>query len=623
MKEYTLLKEKCGSGGYQRLLALANSQLLDFISHYADLCQPESIFIGDDSSESREYIRQRALATGEEAKFTLPGHTIHFDGYYDQARDKDQTKYLLPPHIDLGPRINSIDEKKGFEEMEGLLSGIMVGKQMYVLFFCLGPTYSDFSGLCVQITDSAYVAHSEYILYRPAYGYFLSLKGEFDFFRYVHSAGVLEQGVSKNIDQRRIYIDLKKNIVFSTNTQYAGNTVGLKKLALRLAIKQAARESWLAEHMLLMGVHGPNGRVSYFSGAFPSACGKTSTAMCPGETIVGDDIAYLREKDGVCRGVNVECGIFGIIRDVNPKDDPVIWDTLTSPGELIFTNVLVDQEGTPRWLGDSRQIPTEGTNFSGEWYQGKKDSSGNPISYAHRNARYTVSLSRLKNLDREAENPKGVVLEGILFGGRDSDTWVPVERSFDWNHGILTKGASLESETTAATLGQEGVRKFNLMSNLDFLSIPLHQYLTNYLAFGRKLKKPPVIFSVNYFLRGPDGKYLNAIEDKRIWLKWMELSVHDGAKMIKTPTGYIPAYLDLERLFQEVLDKYYSREDYEKQFTIRVVENLSKIERIRKIYLAQAHDVPPVLFQVFDEQRGRLEAAQAEFGDYISPLKLK
>lgn len=623
MKEYAILKEKCGPESYQRLRAPANSKLLDFIAHYAEICKPESIYVGDDSPASRDYIRQQALKKGEERRLALAGHTIHFDGYHDQARDKARTKYLLAPGVDLGPRINSIDEKAGYQEIEGLLSNIMAGKEMYVLFFCLGPTYSDFSGPCVQITDSAYVAHSEYILYRPAYEYFLSLKGDFDFFRFVHGAGVLEGGVSQKIDQRRVYIDLERNIVFTTNSQYAGNTVGLKKLALRLAIRKASRESWLAEHMLLMGVHGPNSRVSYFSGAFPSACGKTSTAMCPAETIVGDDIAYLREKNGSCRAVNVEAGIFGIIRDVNSQDDPLIWDILNGPGEVIFSNVLITADGTPRWLGDGRPAPAEGDNFSGEWKAGRKDSDGNPVPYAHKNARYTVSLSRLENRDQAADSPEGVELKGILFGGRDSDTWVPVTRTFDWAHGVLTGGAALESETTAATLGQEGVRKFNVMSNLDFLAISISRYLTNYLAFGRALKNPPAIFCMNYFLRGSDGKYLNAVEDKRVWLKWMELSVHDEVEMLKTPLGYIPAYPDLKRLFQEVLDKSYPREDYERQFTIRIPENLAKLERIEKIYRDQVQDTPPLLFQVFDEQRQRLEAAREEFGDHISPLKFK
>lgn len=620
--EFEILREKCTPGSYERLMALSNKKLHDFVRHYVNLCRPDSVFVGDDSKETAEYIREKAVATGEEKKLVLPGHTIHFDGYFDQARDKAQTKYLLPPGVDLGSRINAIDAKDGRAELEGLLNDIMRGKEVFILFFCLGPTFSEFSIPCVQITDSSYVAHSEHILYRRGYDYFKSIGDSGDFFRFLHSAGALENCVSKNVDRRRVYIDIRENIVFSTNTQYAGNTVGLKKLALRLAIRRASREDWLAEHMLLMGVHGPGGRVSYFSGAFPSACGKTSTAMCPGETIVGDDIAYLREKDGKCFAVNVESGIFGIIRDVNPQDDPVIWEVLTAPGEVIFSNILITKGGATYWLGDGREAPPAGINFSGQWYPGKKDARGNSISYAHKNARYTVSLSRLKNRDPLADDPLGVELKGMLFGGRDSDTWVPVERAFDWNHGVLTGGAALESETTAATLGEEGVRKFNIMSNLDFLAIPLSEYINNYLKFGEKLIKPPVIFSVNYFLRGPGGDYLNAIEDKRIWLKWMELSVHDEVAQITTPTGSIPKYADLKRLFQEVLNKDYSEEDYEKQFTVRIPENLAKTERILRIYREQVPEAPEILFATFEEQRKRLEEAGTKLGDYISPFKL-
>jgi len=621
-KQYPILEQKCDADSYARLQALKNSKLHAFVAHYAELCNPDSVYVCDDDPERIGYIRQRALQLGEESALQVPGHTVHFDGYYDQARDKAQTKYLLPPEMDLGPRINSIDETKGFNEMEGLLQGIMTGKQVYVLFFCLGPTFSEFATPCVQITDSAYVAHSEYILYRPGYEYFRSIGNSREFFRYVHSAGELENNVSKNIDQRRVYIDLKENIVFSTNTQYAGNTVGLKKLALRLAIRKASREAWLAEHMLLMGVHGPQGRVTYFSGAFPSACGKTSTAMCPNETIVGDDIAYLREKDGACRAANVEAGIFGIIQDVNPKDDPVIWEALNSEGEVIFSNILV-VDGVPYWLGDGRDVPQEGVNYSGEWYRGKKDKNGNSISHSHKNARYTVSLSRLANRDSKADAPEGVPLSGVLFGGRDSDTSVPVTRALDWAHGVLTMGASLESETTSATLGQEGVRKFNIMSNLDFLSIPLSQYIRNYLTFGKRLDSPPVIFGVNYFLRDREGRFLNGKEDKRVWLKWMELSVHGDVEAVTAPTGFIPRYDDLRRLFEEVLNKDYAREDYVRQFTIRIPENLAKLERISHIYYAQVPNSPQELFAVFDAQRTRLDDARQEFGDYISPLDLR
>ncbi len=274
----------------------------------------------------------------------------------------------------------------------------------------------------------------------------------------MHSAGVLENHVSKNLDERRIYTNLESNTVFSTNTQYGGNTIGAKKLAMRLAIKKASQEGWLTEHMFIMGVHGPDNRKTYFTGAYPSACGKTSTSMIEDEKLIGDDIAYLREKEGEAYAANPENGIFGIIRNVNPEDDPLIWKAITTPGEVIFSNVLVN-EGSPYWMGMGKDLPDEGINYSGEWWEGKEDSEGNPITLSNRNARYTLRISDLQNEDPNLENPKGVKLGGIIYGGRDSDTCVPVEEAFSWKHGILTKGATLESETTSATLGKEWRKK--------------------------------------------------------------------------------------------------------------------------------------------------------------------
>lgn len=617
-----ILKEKCSPSGFERLMALDNPRMHEFIAEYVELCNPDAVYVADDSEESTRYIREKAIKTGEERKLAIDGHTIHFDGPNDQARDKAQTKYLLPPGVDLGSRINSIEKETGVKEIEGFLKDSMRGKTAFVLFFCLGPTFSEFSIPCVQITDSSYVAHSETILYRRGYDYFKSIGNSEAFFRFIHSAGELEGNVSKDVAARRIYIDLDENIVYSTNTQYAGNTVGLKKLALRLAIRKAFQEDWLAEHMLLMGVHGPNGRVTYFSGAFPSACGKTSTAMCAGETVVGDDIAYLRQREGVCFAANVEAGIFGIIRDVNPDDDPIIWKVLANPGEVIFSNILLAEDGGTYWLGDDREPPEEGINFSGQWRKGAVDSKGIPIPHAHKNARYTVSLSRLSNRDPLGDDPRGVKLAGILYGGRDSDTWAPVERAFDWGHGVITKGAVIESETTAATLGAEGVRRFNIMSNLDFLAVSPADYIRKYITFRESLHNPPAIFSVNYFLKGDDGEYLNGHEDKRVWLKWMELAVNNDLEMIETPTGFIPRYPDLKRLFEEVLNKDYSEEDYIRQFSVRVPENLAKIERMLKVYNSEKDRPPEVFYRVFEEQKKRLEEARAEYGDYISPFDL-
>ena len=616
------LKGKLTPENYDRLMALDNPRMHEFVADAVELAGPASVFVCTDEPERIAYIRELAVKTGEELPLNLPGHTCHFDGYHDQARDKAQTKYLLPPGSELGESLNSIDKATGVEEVRSFLKDSMNGREMLVCFWCLGPADSDFTIPCIQITDSPYVAHSESILYRPGYEQFRKIGASPDFFRFLHSEGELKDFVSRNIDKRRVYIDLEENLVYSTNTQYGGNTIGLKKLSLRLAIQKASPQGWLAEHMFVMGIHGPAGRVTYFTGAFPSACGKTSTSMLPGQTIVGDDIAYLRKNRGRAYCVNVEKGIFGIIRDVNSQDDPIIYEALTRPGEVIFSNVLIDDKQKPHWLGMGSELPEKGTNHSGRWQKGKTDAKGNEITPSHRNARYCLNIPDLSNCDPLLDDPQGVPVGGVIYGGRDSDTWVPVEQAFDWVEGIIIKAASLESETTAATLGKEGVRTFNLMSNLDFLSIPLGRYIRNNLEFAEGLDNPPLIFSVNYFLRDKDARYLNGMADKKVWMLWAELRVNGDVEAIETPTGFIPEYADLKKLFKQHLDADYTEADYVLQFTTRIPENLAKLDRVEKIYREKVPDTPQVLFDTFEEVRKRLKAAQEKHGDYISPLDL-
>ncbi len=617
-----LLKEKLTTENYDRIIALDNPKMHEFVADAIELTGPASVFVCTDSEEDRDYIRELAIKNGEEIPLDIPGHTCHFDGYRDQARDKARTKYLLPPGPDLGASLNSIEKKAGVEEVRSFLKDSMNAREMLVCFFCLGPIDSDFSIPCIQITDSPYVAHSETILYRPGYEQFRKFGSSPEFFRFIHSEGELENAVSKNIDKRRVYIDLEDDIVYSVNTQYGGNTIGLKKLALRLAINRASKEGWLAEHMFVLGAHGPDGRVTYFAGAFPSACGKTSTSMLPGQTIIGDDIAYLRKKNGRMHCANVEKGIFGIIRDVNPKNDPIIYEALTGPCEVIFSNVLIDDAKKPHWLGMGAELPTEGTNHSGKWHKGKTDSDGNEITASHKNARYCLNIPDLSNRDPLLDDPNGVPVGGIIYGGRDSDTLVPVEQAFNWAEGIIIKGACLESETTAATLGKEGVRTFNLMSNLDFLSIPLGRYIQNNLDFAKDIENPPLIFSVNYFLKDKDGEYLNSMADKLIWILWAELRANVDVDGIETPTGLIPKYKDLEKLFKEHLDAQYTKADYVQQFTIRIPENLAKLDRVEKIYKEKVSDTPQIVFDTFAEVRKRLKAAGDKHSDYISPFDL-
>ncbi len=605
----------------QKLSRIKNPFLHDFIAKYVELCNPSKIFVCTDNIEDENYVRKKALEYGEEKQLANPNHTTHFDNYNDQARDKENTRILVSGNVK-PPYINTHNREKGLEEIHELMEGIMEGKEMFVCFFTLGPPNSPFEIPAIQLTDSAYVAHNEFLLFRKGYEVFKRLRDNPRFLKFVHSSGELdERKTSKNLDKRRIYIDLDEETVLSINTQYGGNSIGLKKLAFRLTIKRAVEEGWLSEHMFIMGVNGPNNRVSYFTGAFPSMCGKTSTCTLIHEKLVGDDIALIRNINGEARAANAEIGVFGIIGGVNRKDEPAIWEVLNGQNEAIFSNVLV-KDGKAYWSGMGVEIPDEGENHCGRWWKGKKDEEGNEIPPSHKNARFTVRLEAFRNVDLEALNsPLGVRIHGIIFGGRDTDTFPPLSEAFDWVHGVITKGASLESETTAAILGKVGVRRFNPMAILDFLSVPLGKYIENYLEFGKKLKHKPRIFAVNYFLRDKNGRFLNGREDKAVWLKWMELRVNDEVSALKTPIGFIPQYDDLRMLFEGILDKNYSKDDYIKQFTIRVPELLAKIWRIEKIYKENVDYVPNILFDELKKEKNRLILAKERFGEYISPFK--
>lgn len=616
-----LLKSKMCDESFNKLAVLDNKEVIEFIAEAIELCEPDSVWIGDDSDEDVAYIRRLAIDNKEELPLKTKGHTVHFDGYFDQARKKEVTKYLVPEGENLDSELNQMPRDEGIKEMEELQRGAYKGITMLVRFFCLGPVNTEFAIPCLQITDSAYVLHSEDLLYRRGYEEFRRLPDGTEFFKYRHATGEVDARMcSKNYELNRVYMDYTRNAVLSVNTQYAGNTVGLKKLSLRLALRKADREGWLAEHMFIMRSNGPNGRKTYFCGAFPSACGKTSTAMIPGENIVGDDLAYFRVIDGEFRAVNVENGIFGIITDVNTEDDPVIFDLLTKPGEVIFSNVLV-KDGKPYWIGMGEDIPSEGANYvSAEWRDGKKGPDGRDTGPSHRNARYTVQMSDLENADPDWDNPKGVPISGIIYGGRDSDTSVPVREAYSWEHGICTMGAMLESETTSATIGQEGVRKWNVMSNMDFLSMSVGRYIRNNLDFAADIRRPKV-FETNYFLK-KDGAYLNAKLDKSVWIKWMELRVHGDVDAINAAYGLIAKYEDIHDLFKQVLNREYTEQDYVDQFTIRIPECLAKLDRMERIYDTFT-DMPQVMEDEMAAQHKRLTDMRAAKGDYVNPFDLQ
>ncbi|HEC92942.1 MAG TPA: phosphoenolpyruvate carboxykinase (GTP), partial [Candidatus Atribacteria bacterium] len=258
-------------------------------------------------------------------------------------------------------------------------------------------------------------------------------------------------------------------------------------------------------------------------------------------------------------------------------------------------------------------------NHSGEWFKGKKDSDGNEIDCSHKNARYTTKLNALENIDSKANDPTGVPVQAIIYGGRDSDTTMPIVESLSWSHGVFL-GATIESETTSATIAAQGVRKHNPMANLDFISVPFKTYIDNYLKFAEGLKEVPKIYATNYFLKDESGNYLNSKLDKKVWVFWAEGRVHHEFEAIETPVGRIPKYVDLKTLFLRELNKDYTKAEYLQQFSIRVTKYLEKMERVSRIF--EDIEMPVAFTEELKAQTERLKLAKTKYGeDIISPFK--
>ncbi len=609
---WSFLRFRLDGKSLERLSRIDAPGLIEWIAGVIDWVEPARVFVHTGARNDYEYVRRRALERREEYPSRYRLHTVHFDGPHDIARDRANTRILVPSGVTI-PMVNTIERDRGLAEVRKISKGIMRGKEMFVSFYCYGPKDSPYTIPAVQVSDSAYLIHSEDILYRHCYDKFT--KGVDEYMRFLHAAGERdENGWVLHPEKRRIYIDPEAMEAYTLNSQYAGNSIGLKKLALRICIHKSVKEGWLCEHMFIAGVKGPGDRVTYIAGAFPAGCGKTSTAISASDVVVGDDLAMIRSVGGEPHALNPEAGMFGIVDGVNPEDDPEIYEILTDPGsEVVFANVLLTRDGRVWWRGKPEE-PDDGINYAGEWRKG----SDTPPS--HPNARFTTRLEYLDKLDPAYTDPAGVPLSALLFGGRDSDTWVPVEEAFNWVHGIVTKAASLESEKTAATLGGAGRREFNPFAILDFLSVSPGRFIRAHLDFEEKLSKPLRIYGVNYFLKGPKG-FLNEKTDKRVWLKWIDLRVNNEADAVETPTGLIPVYEDLRMLFARVLDKEYSESDYEEQFKIRVVRHMEKTQRIYKIYRS-IPDTPPEVFRELEEQWRRLKEARERLGDNVSPFKL-
>ncbi|MCP3876017.1 MAG: phosphoenolpyruvate carboxykinase (GTP), partial [Desulfobacteraceae bacterium] len=443
-----------------KLLKVKHPEVLKRIANAIVLCNPKSIFVNTGSSEDKAFIKNLSLEKKEERSLAMAGHTIHFDLAQEQGRIVDRTYYIANPEDDISSLANRMDRPDALEQVKSNMVDIMKDKTMVIGFYMRGPVGSPVSNPALEITSSTYVSHSAELLYRNAYADFdKEVETLGHFFTNVHSEG---KNRPEDLPNARVFMDRKYRTTFSWKCTYAGNTLLLKKGNHRFAVDKAVYENMgneLSEHMFITGIYGPNDRVTWFAGAAPSGCGKTTTAMA-GNVFIGDDLAQMWiADDGSIRSINPECGIFGIVEDVNIDGDPLLMKVLRQSGhEVIWSNVLIDDKDVPHWLGNNEDHPKEGINFQGEWHQGKTDDSGNEIPLSHPNSRCTISSTSLDNYSSEAENPEGALTRVFTYSGRDADTMPPVWVAKSSDAGVVI-GACIVSAATATEVGATGVKR--------------------------------------------------------------------------------------------------------------------------------------------------------------------
>jgi len=507
----------------------------------------------------------------------------------------------------------------------------MKGMTMMVGFFGRGPAGAEATIPAIEISSSGYVFHSAELLYRNIYSDFdREVKRKNVFFTNLHSEG---PNRVEDVPNARIFMDRSWQTTFSTFCTYAGNTLLMKKGNHRFAVDYATylrRGKELSEHMFITGLTGPNGRVTYFAGAAPSGCGKTTTAMV-GSDFIGDDLAQMWiANDGTVRAVNPEKGIFGIVADVNREGDPYLMDCLRGDGtEVIWSNVLIDDKSVPHWEGNGEEQPAAGINFQGEWFIGKRDADGKEIPISHKNARCTLLCSAIVNHNEAANaDPAGVPVKIITYSGRDADTMPPVWAAKNPDNGVAI-GASIVSQATATEIGASGVRR-QPWANAPFIPGALSDYMDAQFKFfnSEKLSTAgrPILAGLNYFLthknRGSSGKgLLGEKRDVKVWLGWLDLFAHSEVEAIETPIGYIPKYADLKALFSKI-DKEYPRSLYEMQFAFYVDKILNRLDMQTEAY-GKEENLPSQLFRVYGEWKQGLQELKAKYGSIISPEDLQ
>lgn len=521
------------------------SSTLDALNRWVDdvarLTRPARIHWCDGSDAENAALVAQMEADGTLVRLnesTHPRSWLHRSHPEDVARVEHLTFVCTPHQDDAGPNNHWMAPAEAHARIDALFDGCMQGRTLYVIPYCMGPIDSPLARCGVEITDSPYVVANMRIMTRMGAAALTRIEREGTFVKGLHSTGELDP-------ERRYIMHFPEELTIkSYGSGYGGNALlGKKCHALRIASHQARREGWLAEHMLILGVENPQGETHYIAAAFPSACGKTNLAMLippdgyreAGWKVwtIGDDICWMRPgEDGRLYAINPEAGFFGVAPGTSAKSNPNALASVQS--DTVFTNVGLTADGQPWWEGiDNGQVPA--IDWQGQPY----DPAVRPA--AHPNSRFTVSATRCPSYSPMAEDPRGVPISAIVFGGRRASLVPLVFQARDWTHGVLV-GASMGSETTAAATGAVGVMRRDPMAMKPFCGYNFADYFAHWLSFDRPGARLPAIFHVNWFRKGDDGKFLwPGFGDNLRVLEWIIGRVAGSAQATETPIGHLPA----------------------------------------------------------------------------------
>jgi phosphoenolpyruvate carboxykinase (GTP) len=550
-----------------------NQLLLDWVEAMVRLCQPDHVVWCDGSAVEKRRLTEEAVKAGILIPLNQkkrPGCYLHRSNPNDVARVEHLTFICTPTKEEAGPTNNWMAPEEGYAKLTKLFDGAMRGRTMYVVPYVMGPLGSPFSKVGVELTDSIYVALSMGIMTRMGKAALEMLGNSNAFNRGLHST------LDVNPERRYICHFPQDNTIWSIGSGYGGNVLlGKKCLALRIGSYLGRKEGWLAEHMLILGVESPEGQTTYVAAAFPSACGKTNFAMLiPPRRFhgwkvwtVGDDIAWMRVgSDGRLWAINPEAGYFGVAPGTSVKSNPTAMRIVER--DTIFTNVAMTQDGDVWWEGMTDTPPEGLTDWHGKPYD---PASGEKA--AHPNSRFTAPATNNLALSRHVNDPEGVPISAIIFGGRRATTIPLVLQSFNWIHGV-TLGATMGSETTAAATGQVGVVRRDPMAMLPFCGYNMGDYFNHWLEMRGHIPHPPKIFMVNWFRKGPDGSFVwpGYGENMRV-LKWVVDRAMGKVGGRETPVGWVPREGDLDLSGMDI-----TPDDFREATAVRVDEWKTEIE---------------------------------------------